>query len=354
MGQDADGPRARDDVALCVLTRAAPSHSSACAGRRAAPTLSCVKVTLLAGGTGGAKLAHGFQMALPRGDLRVIVNVGDDTEHFGLLVCPDIDTILYTLAGIADREQGWGVAGDTFTAAAQLERYGEAAWFRIGDADLATHVHRARLLRGGASLTDATAAMAASLGLPSHLVPATDDRLRTRVGTDAGELDFQDYFVRRGQRDEVRAVRFEGADAARPSPAALVALATAELVVIGPSNPIVSIGPILAVPGLREALLAAPAPRLGVSGIVAGKALRGPADRMLVALGHESSALGVARLYEGLIERFVVDEADEALAPAIEALGMGVSVLPTVMSSDEDRAGLARALVALGEAMLTR
>jgi LPPG:FO 2-phospho-L-lactate transferase len=311
-----------------------------------------VKVTLLAGGTGGSKLAHGFQMALPPGDLTVIVNVADDTERFGLLVCPDLDTILYTLAGLANREQGWGVAGDTFTALAQLARYGEDAWFRIGDADLATHVRRAHLMRDGASLTDATAAMAAALGVTSHLVPATDSRLRTLLATEVGELDFQAYFVARGQRDEVRAVRFEGADMARPSPAALVALATAELVVIGPSNPIVSIGPILAVPGMREALLASPAPRIGVSGIVAGRALRGPADKMLTSLGHESSALGVARLYAGLVERFVIDDADAALRPAIEALGMAVSVLPTVMRTNEDRASLARALVGLGEGML--
>lgn len=313
-----------------------------------------MKVALLAGGTGGAKLAHGFQMALPPGDLTVIVNVGDDTEPFGLLVCPDLDTILYTLAGLSDREQGWGVAGDTFTAMDLLMLYGEETWFRVGDADLATHVRREHLMRTGASLTDAAASVAASLGVPSHLVPATDDRLRTVLQTDAGELDFQAYFVQRAQRDEVRAVRFEGAEAARPSPAALSALANAELVVIGPSNPIVSIGPILAVPGMREALLASPAARIGVSGIVAGKALRGPADRMLTSLGHESSALGVARIYEGLVERFVIDEADSALAPAIEALGMAVSVLPTVMRSDEDRAGLARQLVALGEGMLRR
>jgi LPPG:FO 2-phospho-L-lactate transferase len=313
-----------------------------------------VKVTLLAGGTGGAKLAHGFQMALPPGDLSVVVNVADDAEHHGLLVCPDLDTIMYTLAGIANREQGWGVAGDTFTAMDLLTRYGAETWFRIGDADLATHVQRAHLIAGGASLADATAAMAAALGVPSHLVPATNDRLRTRLTTDAGELDFQAYFVQRGQRDEVRAVRFDGAEAARPSPAALVALATAEMVVIGPSNPVVSIGPILAIPGMREALEASPAARIGVSGIIAGKALRGPADRMLASLGHESSALGVARLYEGLVERFVIDEADAALAPAIEALGMAVSVLPTVMRDDDDRARLARALVELGEGMLRR
>jgi LPPG:FO 2-phospho-L-lactate transferase len=311
-----------------------------------------MKVTLLAGGTGGAKLAHGFQMALPPGELTVIVNVGDDAEHHGLLVCPDLDTIMYTLAGIAKREQGWGVAGDTFTAMAQLERYGAETWFRIGDSDLATHVRRAQLMADGASLTDATASLAGSLGVPSHLVPATDDRLRTFLTTDAGELDFQSYFVERVQRDEVRAVRFDGADAARPSPAALVALAGAELVVVGPSNPFVSIGPILAIPGIREAILASRAPRVGVSGIVAGKALRGPAGRMLTSLGYESSALGVARLYEGLIGAFVIDEQDEELAPQIEALGMSVSVLPTVMRTDEDRADLARALVELGERML--
>ena len=311
-----------------------------------------MKVTLLAGGTGGAKLAHGFQLVLPPGDLTVIGNVADDAEPQGLLVCPDLDTIMYTLAGIADRKQGWGVAGDTTTAMAQLERYGAETWFRIGDADLATHVRRAQLMAGGASLTDATATMAASLGVPSHLVPATNDRLRTRLTTDAGELEFQAYFVQRGQLDQVSAVRFEGAESARPSPAALVALATAELVVIGPSNPIVSIGPILAVPGMREALLASPAPRVGVSGIVRGKALRGPADRMLTSLGHESSALGVARLYEGLLDRFVIDEQDEALAPQIAALGMEVSVLSTVMRSGDDRARLARALVELGEGML--
>jgi LPPG:FO 2-phospho-L-lactate transferase len=312
-----------------------------------------MKVALLAGGTGGAKLAHGFQMVLPPGDLSVIVNVGDDAEVHGLLVCPDLDTIMYTLAGLANREQGWGVAGDTFTAMAQLHRYGADTWFRIGDADLATHLRRGELMAGGASLAEATTSMATALGVPSHLLPATNERLRTRVTTDQGELDFQAYFVQRRQRDEVRAVRFEGADQARPSPAALVALATAELVVIGPSNPLVSIGPILAIPGMREALVASPAPRLGVSGIVAGKALRGPADRMLTSLGHESSALGVARLYRGLVERFVIDEADAALAPAIEALGMEVSVLPTVMGDDEGRARLARALVELGEGMLS-
>jgi LPPG:FO 2-phospho-L-lactate transferase len=248
---------------------------------------------------------------------------------------------------VADRVRGWGVEDDTFTALGMLARYGVDTWFRVGDADIATHLRRNELMRDGTSLTDATAQMASAQGVLTHLVPATDERVRTMVETDDGWVDFQDYFVRRGQEDVVRSLRFEGVEAARPSPAALAALAEADLVVIGPSNPLVSIGPTLAIPGLRDAILASPAPRIGVSGIVAGKALRGPADRMLVSLGHESSALGVARLYQGLLQRFVIDTADAELAPEIEALGMEVSVLPTVMRSDADRAELARGIVAL-------
>lgn len=304
-----------------------------------------MKVVLLAGGTGGAKLAHGFQQVLGPGELSVIVNVADDFEHFGLRISPDIDSILYTLAGLLDRDRGWGVAGDTTTALEMLARYAEPTWFRIGDADLATHLHRTRLLRDGASLTDATAAMTAALGVPSRLLPATDDRLRTLLQTDAGELEFQDYFVRLRQEPEVRAVRFDGIDSARPTEAVLAAVARAELVVIAPSNPIVSIGPILALAGMREALVVAAAPKVAVSPIVAGKALKGPADRMLASLGHEPTALGVARAYAGMADRFVLDEADAALAPQVEALGMTVTTLPTVMRSDADQAALARALL---------
>jgi len=301
------------------------------------------QVALLAGGVGGAKLAHGFQQVLPAGGLSVIINVADDLELFGLHVSPDLDTVLYTLAGLANPETGWGIAGDTFNALPLLERYGEPAWFRIGDADLATHVRRTHLLRDGVSLTDATGAMTAGLGVPSRILPATDQPLRTIVKTDAGELDFQTYLVQRAQRDEVRAVRFAGIDAARPSSAALQALAEADLVVLAPSNPIVSIGPILALPGVHEAIAARPS--LAVSPIVAGRALRGPADRMLGSLGHEVSALGVARLYAGLVQRFVLDEADADLQPAVEALGMRAEVLPTVMRSDADRARLAEAII---------
>jgi LPPG:FO 2-phospho-L-lactate transferase len=288
-------------------------------------------------------LAHGFQQVLPPGGLTVIVNVADDLELFGLHVSPDLDTVLYTLAGLANPETGWGIAGDTFKALSLLERYGEPGWFRIGDADLATHVRRTGLLRDGASLTDATTAMSTALGIASRVLPATDDPVRTLVRTDAGELDFQTYFVRRAQRDEVRSVHFAGIESARPSQAALQALADADLVVLAPSNPIVSIGPILALPGVREAVAAKGS--LAVSPIVAGRALRGPADRMLGSLGHEVSALGVARLYVGLVQRFVIDEADANLAPAVQALGMSASVLPTVMRSDGDRARLAEAII---------
>ena len=306
-----------------------------------------MRTVLLAGGTGGAKLAHGLQQVLPAGDLTVVVNVADDMNWQGLPVSPDLDTILYTLAGLADPVQGWGIAGDTQTAMGMLERYGAETWFRVGDADLATHVQRAALMREGASLTDATAAMSQALGVPSRLLPATDDPVRTVVETSAGDLAFQAYFVERRQQDEVTGLRFEGAERARPSAVALETIRQAELMVIGPSNPLVSIRPILAIPGMRAAVESAPGRRIGVSGIVAGNAIRGPADRMLASLGHEPTARGVAEMYRGLIGRFVIDEADVALAPSIEALGMEVSVLPTVMRSDEDRAELARALVAL-------
>jgi LPPG:FO 2-phospho-L-lactate transferase len=313
-----------------------------------------MRVALLAGGTGGAKLAHGFAQALDDpADLSVIVNVADDTERHGLLVSPDIDTILYTLAGMVDPTQGWGVAGDTFTALAMLERLGEETWFRIGDADLALNVRRNHLLSQGLSLTDATANLAIALGVATRLLPATDDPVRTRVVTDGGELDFQDYFVRKRQADEVRALRFEGIDAARPTDAVLETLAGAELVVIGPSNPLVSIGPILAIPRMREALVRSAARRIGVSGIVAGRAIRGPADRMLGSLGHEVSSRGVARLYEGLLDTFVIDDADADLAPSIRELGMEVAVLPTIMRSDDDRAALAAALIRLAGASRT-
>lgn len=311
-----------------------------------------MKVALLAGGTGGAKLAHGFAALRPAVELSVIVNVGDDTELHGLHVSPDIDSIVYTLAGLLDREQGWGVAGDTRTALGMLERLGaERTWFQVGDADLATHVRRTQLLRDGASLTDATAAMADALGIRARILPATDDRLRTMVQTDAGELDFQEYFVGHRQAPAVTGIRLDGEATARASTAALAAVREADLVVIGPSNPVVSIGPILALGELREAVAAQGA--VAVSPIVAGRALKGPADRMLASLGEEVTAVGVARRYAGVARTFVLDEADAGLAPQVAKLGLEPRVLPTIMRSDADREALARALVE-GGGILTR
>lgn len=305
-----------------------------------------MRVTVLAGGTGGTKLAHGFAM-LPEVELSVVANVGDDTEMHGLLVCPDIDALLYTLAGLIDADRGWGIRGDTHTAHAMFERYGEPTWFTVGDADLATHAHRTRLLREGASLTDATAGMAAALGISARILPASDEPWRTRIHTDAGELDFQDYFVRQRTAPDVRDVTWDGAGT--PSPAALEAVASADLVVIGPSNPLVSIGPILGLAGMLDAVAARPV--VAVSPIIGGEALKGPAARMLDSLGHSSSATGVAWVYhalsDGLVDTFVLDTVDAALAPEIEALGMATAVLPTVMRSDADRAALAAALLPL-------
>ena len=304
-----------------------------------------LRVTLLAGGTGGTKLAHGFALIGPQVELTVIANVGDDAEIYGLHVSPDVDTLLYTLSGIVDAGRGWGVRDDTYSAHLMLARLGEPTWFTIGDGDLATHVHRTRRLREGASLTDATAAMAAALGIDARILPATDDRLRTRLETDAGLLEFQDYFVRLRQKPTVTGIRLDGLADARPTVAVLAAVREADLVVIGPSNPFVSIGPILELAGMREALAAATAQKVAVSPIVAGHALKGPADRMLASMGHEASALGVARLYAGLVDRFVIDTADARLRPQIEALGMAVEVLPTVMAADDDRRALATALL---------
>ena len=304
-----------------------------------------MRVVLLAGGTGGAKLAHGFAQVLPAGDLTVVVNVADDLELHGLHVSPDVDSLLYTLGGLIDADRGWGLRDDTFTALEMFRRLGAPTWFRIGDGDLATHVERTRRLRSGETLTAATAALASGLGIDARILPATDDRLRTLVQTDDGEIDFQTYFVGRRQEPEVRGLRFDGIDAARPTPAVLDAIGAAELIVIGPSNPLVSIGPILAIPGMHDALLGARAGGVAVSPIVAGRALKGPAARMLVSMGHESSALAVAGLYRGVVGSFVVDEADAELAPAVAALGFDARVLPTVMRTDAERAALAQALV---------
>jgi LPPG:FO 2-phospho-L-lactate transferase len=304
-------------------------------------------VVALAGGVGGAKLAHGLQAHLDD-RLSVIVNTADDTDRHGLLVMPDHDTVMYTLAGLADPVQGWGIAGETFATMEMLERYGEETWFRLGDRDLATHIARTRRLAGGERLTGVCLDLQESLGVRARILPMTDDAVRTEVRTGDGWLDFQDYFVRRHQEPEVHEVRFRGAEEAMATDEVLESIGHAELIVVAPSNPIVSLGPILAVPGIRQALAAARERGtrvVAISGIVGGKALKGPADRMLVSLGHESSALGVARLYADWIDTFVVDNVDAAFQPEIEALGLKVLVTNTIMSDDAARARLAGELL---------
>jgi LPPG:FO 2-phospho-L-lactate transferase len=302
-----------------------------------------VRVVALAGGVGGAKLAHGLQSEVT-GDLSVVVNTADDLERHGLRVCPDVDTVMYTLSGLADREQGWGLAGETWNASEMLEGYGEDVWFRLGDRDLATHIVRTARLSGGELLTDITIRLARALGVPAVILPMTDDPVRTQVRADDGWLDFQEYFVHRRQGPVVYEVRFAGI--ARAVAPARVAGESgyAEAIVIAPSTPSVSIGPILAVPGLHGLLDAARrggTPVVAVSPIVGGRALKGPADRMLASLGHEASALGVARIYQGLVDAFVLDRVDAPLAKDIEALGMRAVVTDTVMTDDASRARLA-------------
>jgi LPPG:FO 2-phospho-L-lactate transferase len=310
-----------------------------------------MRVVCLAGGVGGAKLAVGLQEILAPGELTVVVNTGDDLERHALNICPDYDTVLYTLAGIADPVQGWGVAGETWQVMGQLGRLGDDTWFRLGDRDLATHIFRTERLRAGARLTEVALQLAGSLGVPSRILPMADEPIRTRVRTADGWLDFQDYFVRLHQEPEVLEVQFAGAQEAAVTPEVREAIRTAEAIVVAPSNPIVSIGPILAVPGLLAEITAARArgvPGVGVSGIVGGKALRGPADRMMTSLGDEPSALGVARRYAaaGLIDVFVIDRLDAALAEPIRALGVEVQVTDTIMTDAGSRALLAREMLA--------
>jgi len=304
-------------------------------------------VVALAGGVGGAKLAEGLAAHVGDG-LDVIVNTGDDCVRHGLLVMPDHDTVLYNLAGIEQAAFGWGIEGDTFCVMDQLGVYGEETWFRLGDRDLALHVARTARVRAGGRLTEVCLGLQASLGVRGRVLPMTDAPVATEVRTADGWLEFQEYFVHRRQEPEVLELRFAGIEAASPSPEALAALERADAVVLCPSNPLVSVGPILAVPGFRAALDAARArgvPVAAVSPIVGGRALKGPADRMLVALGHEASATGVARLYAGFVDVFVLDAVDATEAAAIEALGMRAVVTDTIMDDDASRARVAAAVL---------
>ena len=309
------------------------------------------RVALLAGGVGGAKLADGLYRALPQGELSIIANPGDDFELHGLTICPDHDTLLYTLAGLGDRERGWGLAGETWNALEQFGKIGAPDWFRLGDRDLALHIHRTALLKSGGRLTEVNRELQRRLGLPdAPILMATDDPLRTRVRTPEGWMEFQPWFVGAQAKPEVLEVEFVGAQRARVSAEVTEAILSAELIVIAPSNPLISIAPILAVDGIREAIASARTRGvqvIGVSPIVAGKAIKGPADRMLRAAGLPSSPVGVARALPGLFDTLLVEESDltDALRAELAPLVPRVAGATTVMHDDDARLSLAQQLL---------
>lgn len=307
------------------------------------------QIVVLAGGVGAARFLQGVVAVAPPRDVTVISNVGDDEQIYGVHVSPDIDIVTYTLAGVIDQERGFGLAGDTFTIVDGLARFGVDAWFRLGDRDYATCLYRTLELRAGRPLSAITAAVARAHGLDLTLLPVTDDRLATKVRTPAGLLAFQDYFVRRRTEDEVLGIEFEGASQARPAPGVIDALAAARAILFAPSNPFVSIGPVLAVPGVREAIAASGAPVVAVSPIVGGEALKGPAAKMFRSLGGEASAAGVARHYGGVVDVLVIDAIDAEQAGDVEAAGVRPVVTDTIMRGAAEKANLARvALAATG------
>lgn len=291
-----------------------------------------MRITALTGGVGGAKLLVGLARVTDPRDLTAVVNTGDDADIYGVRVCPDIDIVTYRLAGLADTARGWGIAGDTFRVVDALGELGLENWFRLGDRDLATCMARTRYLAQGLSLSAATARLTAALGVAVRVLPMSNDDVRTTIVTTSGEeLDFQSYFVKHRTEVDVAEVRFSGIARARPAPGVIEAIEAADRVVLCPSNPIVSLGPILALPGVRDALRAHPAV-VAVSPLVGGSPLKGPADRLLAATGSEVSSTGVARLYADLLGLFVLDRRDAAEAPAIAALGAEVLTTDTVMS----------------------
>jgi LPPG:FO 2-phospho-L-lactate transferase len=309
-----------------------------------------VRVLALCGGIGGAKLALGLAAEVPAEDLAIMVNTGDDFSHFGLAISPDIDTVLYTLAGIANRELGWGLEGETWAFMDQLKQLGGEDWFNLGDRDLALHVLRTHRLARGASLAAITADIAARLGIGPTILPMSDDPVRTVLDTGEGLLEFQRYFVERRAQPQVRAIRYDGADTAKPNPAALAALAdpALEAVIVCPSNPWLSVAPILAIPGLRSALQACPAPVVAVSPIVGGKAIKGPTAKLMAELGLPVSATAVADYYGDLLDGFVLDEADQGLADEVT---IETTVLPTVMTDLASKQRLARDVLRFAQSL---
>jgi LPPG:FO 2-phospho-L-lactate transferase len=304
-----------------------------------------MKIAALAGGIGASKLLLGLYRVMDPRELTAIVNTGDDLVLHGLSISPDLDIVTYTLAGLVNPDSGWGFREETFHAHQQLEVYGHPSWFHLGDRDLATHIHRTQMLRDGKPLSEIAESIRRALKVSAKILPMTDQPVPTMIDTDEGQLHFQEYLVKRRAEPRVRSITFEGIERAEPASGVLDALEAGASVVICPSNPLISIGPILAVPGIREALRKRRSKVIAVSPIVGGKSLKGPSDRMLAELGFDVSPLGVARMYQDICGTMVIDRVDSTFAPAIESLGIGAIVHPTVMRTIEEKQSLARKVV---------
>jgi len=302
-------------------------------------------ITVLTGGTGGAKFVDGLRQIIRPEDLTIIVNTGDDLRWWGLYVAPDLDSIMYMLAGKLSQERGWGVKGDTFLCLTAMGQMGQPAWLHVGDRDLATHIFRSKLLAEGKTLSEATSEIASKLGIKARILPMSDARVETRVLTPAGDLNFEEYFVQRWYQDPVESVRFAGAADATPAPGVIEAIRSAALVLLAPSNPITSIGPILAVPGIREAVRESRARTVAVSPIVGAAAVSGPAGTLMAAQGFAVSIAGVADCYHDFLDLLVVDSADAPAAEALRKTGVRVHCTPTIMRKNEDRVALARTVL---------
>jgi LPPG:FO 2-phospho-L-lactate transferase len=306
-------------------------------------------LVVLSGGTGGAKLIQGISEEVDPAELTIICNTADDFVLHGLHISPDLDTIMYTLAGVADGSKGWGIQDDTFTTLAHLKKLGAETWFQLGDQDLATHIMRTRLLREGLPLSKITARLNTCLGVKATILPMTDDAVETRVKTSQGEISFQEYFVKQRWRPEVKEIFYAGVQSSNPSPGVIEAIERARRIIICPSNPVTSVGPILAVPGIRNAIKTANASVIGVSPIIGDSAISGPAHKLMVAQGHEASALGVAQTYAGLLDSFLIDKADEKLCGEIQRLGIKTSATSIRMDSHAEKRRLAREVLALAD-----
>jgi len=302
-------------------------------------------IVVFTGGTGGAKLVQGLQQVVAPDQLTIIVNSGDDLDWWGLHVSPDIDSVLYALAGLLSKDRGWGLEGDSFRCLDRMKQLGEESWFSLGDLDLATHLTRTAMLRGGKTLSEAAAGLAAKLGVRARVLPMSDDRIATMLDTPKGTLTFQEYFVRKRHQVDVSAVRFEGAEGAQPAPGVIESIDQAEAIVFAPSNPVTSIGPILAVPGIRDALRRCAAPVAAVSPVVGGAAVSGPAGKLMEMMGWPCSIAGVAKAYEDFLDVLVVDDADEHEAARLRSESMRVESTRTIMRSDEDKRALAEFVV---------